>query len=285
MRHLVLLSALYVLIVALVLPSSLFASDQPPAEPAASAPAGEEAAAAPAEEPVAPEAPEETTPAEEAPAPEVPAETTPEAAPAPATTTAPAEPAPEAEEQADEPAAAPAKPAKPAKAEDAAEDAKGKKKKQKKSVRAKAAADQTVTIADYEFTPADITVQQGDEVTWVNDGPSDHSATADDGSFDTGIFPAGERRSVTFEDVGTFTYICTPHPQMEGTVVVEAAGSLDQAEEDLEDAEDDLAAAEDELDAADGLPDTGRDARVIALTGLLILMLGVILRLRARPQE
>ena len=127
-------------------------------------------------------------------------------------------------------------------------------------MRAKAAADQMVTISDYGFTTADITVQQGDEVTWVNDGPSSHSATADDGSFDTGVFAAGESRSVTFEDVGTFAYICTPHPQIEGTVVVEAAGSLDQADEDLEDAEDDLAAAEDELDAADNLPDTGRDA-------------------------
>ena len=63
-------------------------------------------------------------------------------------------------------------------------------------------------------------------MTWVNEGPSSHSATADDGSFDTGVFPEGESRSVTFEDVGTFTYICTPHPDMEGTVIVEAAGSL-----------------------------------------------------------
>ena len=274
MRHLVLLTALYALIVALVLPSSLFASDQQPAETGAEAPAAEEPIAPPAEEPATQPAPEETTPAEPAPVPET--ETAP--APAPPAETTPAAPAPEAEQPPAEPE--PAEPA-TAEAEEAGEPEKGKKKK----VRARAAADQEVRISDYEFTPPDITVQQGDEVTWVNEGPSSHSATADDGSFDTGVFPEGESRSVTFEDVGTFTYICTPHPDMEGTVIVEAAGSLTQADEDLESAEDDLLAAEEELDDAAGLPDTGRDARVVGLTGLLMLALGAALRLRARAQS
>ena len=274
MRHLVLLTALYALIVALVLPSSLFASDPQPADTEATAPVAEEPAAAPAEDPAVQQVPEETTPAEPAPAPTT--ETAP--APAPPAETTPAAPAPEAEQPAAEP-----EPAEPTAAEEAGETGKGKTKKKK--VRARAAADQEVVISDFEFTPTDITVQQGDEVTWVNEGPSSHSATADDGSFDTGVFPEGESRSVTFEDVGTFTYICEPHPDMEGTVIVEAAGSLNQAEEDLEDAEDDLLDAEEELDAAAGLPDTGRDARVVALTGLLMLVLGAALRLRARSQS
>ncbi len=273
MRHLGLLAALYALVVALVLPSSLFASDQPPtateAEPAA--PVAEEPAPAPAEDPATEQALEETTPAEPAPVPEE-AETIPTPPPAPAVSTTPAEPVQEAGD-------APAEPAEPAQAEDA-----GGKPKGKKKVQAKAAADEQVTISDYEFTPATITVQQGDEVTWTNDGPSSHSATADDDSFDTGVFGAGGSRSVSFDDAGTFTYICTPHPTMEGTVIVEAASSGDQAEEDLEDAGDDLAAAEDDLAATGALPDTGRDARVVGLTGLLMLALGAVLRLRARAR-
>ena len=277
MRHLLLLAALYALVVALVLPSSLFASDQPPtateAEPVA--PVAEEPAPAPAEDPATEQALEETTPAGPAPVPEE-AETIPTPPPAPAVSTTPAEPVQEAGEA----PAEPDEPAEPAKAENAGGKPKGKKKK----VQAKAAADEQVTISDYEFTPATITVQQGDEVTWTNDGPSSHSATADDGSFDTGVFGAGGSRSVTFDDAGTFTYICTPHPNMEGTVIVEAAGSVDQAEEDLEDADDDLAVAEDDLAATGALPDTGRDARVVGLTGLLMLALGAVLRLRARAR-
>ena len=48
-----------------------------------------------------------------------------------------------------------------------------------------AAATTNVTIVDFEFTPASITIQQGDTVTWTGDGPTAHSATASDGSFDT----------------------------------------------------------------------------------------------------
>ena len=91
--------------------------------------------------------------------------------------------------------------------------------------RASAAASTTVTIKDFEFTPAKITVSVGDTVTWKNDGPTAHSATADDGSFDTGVYGKGQSRSHTFDAAGTFAYICTPHPFMKGTVTVEAAST------------------------------------------------------------
>jgi plastocyanin len=276
MRQLVLLAALYTLIVALVLPSSLFASDQSPAETEASPPGADEPAAPPAEEPATEPLPEETTPAEPPPVPAP--EADPGPAPTPPASTTPAEPVPAVEE----PPAEPAEPAEAAQAEDRAGGRKAGQKKKK--VRARAAADRQVTIADFEFTPATITVQQGDEVTWANDGPSSHSATAEDGSFDTGVFGAGGSRSVTFDEAGTFSYICTPHPNMEGTVTVQAASSVGQPEEDLQDAEDDQVAAEDDLAATGDLPDTGSDVRVVGLTGLLMLALGAALRLRARAR-
>jgi LPXTG-motif cell wall-anchored protein len=89
---------------------------------------------------------------------------------------------------------------------------------------------------------------------------------------------------VTFDEAGTFSYICTPHPNMEGTVTVQAASSVGQPEEDLQDAEDDQVAAEDDLAATGDLPDTGSDVRVVGLTGLLMLALGAALRLRARAR-
>ena len=82
-----------------------------------------------------------------------------------------------------------------------------------------AAASTSVTISDFQFAPGGVTVNVGDTVTWTNTGPTPHSATASDGSFDTGIMDEGSSGSHTFTEAGTFAYICTPHPNMKGTVV------------------------------------------------------------------
>ena len=85
---------------------------------------------------------------------------------------------------------------------------------------AHAASDTTVTIADFQFSPASITIHVGDTVTWTNHGPSAHTATADNGSFNTGVLQKGQSASHTFNTAGTFSYICSIHPFMHGTVVV-----------------------------------------------------------------
>ena len=81
------------------------------------------------------------------------------------------------------------------------------------------------TISDFTYTPSTVTVTAGDSVTWTNGGPTGHSATADDGSFDTGILRKGTSGSHTFTTAGTYTFHCTPHPFMKGKVVVVAASS------------------------------------------------------------
>jgi plastocyanin len=87
------------------------------------------------------------------------------------------------------------------------------------------AADSAVTIAGFAFDPATVTIQVGDSVTWTNDDSAPHTATAEDGSFDTGQLATGDSETVTFDTAGTFDYICSIHPQMTGSVVVEAAGA------------------------------------------------------------
>jgi plastocyanin len=77
-----------------------------------------------------------------------------------------------------------------------------------------------VEINDFAFNPATIEVPVGTTVTWTNQDSAPHTATADDGSFDTGRLDQGQRGSVTFDQPGTYTYICTFHPNMKGTVVV-----------------------------------------------------------------
>jgi LPXTG-motif cell wall-anchored protein len=92
-------------------------------------------------------------------------------------------------------------------------------------VRAVARAAGSDTISDFRFTPSTITVSAGESVTWTNNGPAPHSATADDGSFDTGILRKGSSGSHTFTRAGTYTFHCTPHPFMTGRIVVVAASS------------------------------------------------------------
>ncbi len=90
---------------------------------------------------------------------------------------------------------------------------------------AKVAAATTVSIGDNFYSPATVTINVGDTVTWQNDGAADHSATADDGSFDTGVFRGGQSRSETFSSAGTIPYFCTVHGQAQsGKVVVRSSG-------------------------------------------------------------
>lgn len=79
----------------------------------------------------------------------------------------------------------------------------------------------SVTISDFAFSPASITVKKGTTVTWTNQDSVAHTVTSDSGNMlDSPLFSEGETFSFTFNQTGTFTYHCTPHPQMKGTVVV-----------------------------------------------------------------
>jgi plastocyanin len=76
-------------------------------------------------------------------------------------------------------------------------------------------------IRDFEFRPAELTVGVGTTVRWTNEGPSVHTVTADDGSFDSGALKPGATFEHTFGAAGTLRYHCVPHPTMTATVVVQ----------------------------------------------------------------
>ncbi|HEX3974699.1 MAG TPA: cupredoxin family copper-binding protein [Solirubrobacteraceae bacterium] len=90
-------------------------------------------------------------------------------------------------------------------------------------VTAHAAGDPGVTIADFHFSPAATTIHVGDTITWSNSGPSSHTATASNGSFNTGVLKKGQSASHTFTQPGTFAYVCQIHPFMHGTITVLAS--------------------------------------------------------------
>jgi plastocyanin len=89
---------------------------------------------------------------------------------------------------------------------------------------AASAQDKTVSIQDFAFSPGQITVAPGTTVTWVNKGPSAHTTTADDGTWDSGTLQQGEDFSFTFDKQGTYTYHCSIHPQMTASVKVSGGG-------------------------------------------------------------
>jgi len=79
-----------------------------------------------------------------------------------------------------------------------------------------------VSMADIAFDPAEVTVGVGDTVTWTNDDSVDHDVTADSfSSGDPGGIAPGDTFDHAFEEAGTFDYVCTVHPGMEGSVTVE----------------------------------------------------------------
>ena len=80
----------------------------------------------------------------------------------------------------------------------------------------------TVTIAGtttFSFRPASLTVTVGDTVEWKNTTEAPHTVTSDAG----GPLDGGGNYTFTFDTAGTFAYHCNFHPNMQGTVVVEAA--------------------------------------------------------------
>ena len=78
----------------------------------------------------------------------------------------------------------------------------------------------TVEMRDFEFFPAQLTVDAGTEVTWVNRGNVPHNAVAEDGTFDTGLQERDTTRSTVLDRPGVYPYVCTIHPGMEATVTV-----------------------------------------------------------------
>ncbi len=83
-----------------------------------------------------------------------------------------------------------------------------------------AAKSEKVDIVEFTYQPDPVVVQVGGKVIWQNQDTAPHTATADDGSFDTGTIEKGKTGSETFKEAGTFTYFCEIHPTMHGTVEV-----------------------------------------------------------------
>jgi plastocyanin len=150
-----------------------------------------------------------------------------------------------------------------------------------------AAANGAVTIKDFEFVQTSVTVSVGDSVTWLNQGPTAHTATANDGSFDSGNLSKGKSYSHKFTKAGTFSYFCKPHPFMKAKVVVTGAGSSGSGGSDSGgsggsgssgDDSSGTAGAGADSGSGDSLAKTGVDLIPWALFGFSLLAFGAAMR-------
>jgi plastocyanin len=75
----------------------------------------------------------------------------------------------------------------------------------------------------YRFDPPAIQVPAGTTVTWSNSDNFTHSVSVSGGAFPFLNLPPGQSGTLTFDQPGTYDYVCTYHAQdMQGTVIVVA---------------------------------------------------------------
>jgi hypothetical protein len=153
-----------------------------------------------------------------------------------------------------------------------------------------------VSIVDFGFAPPSLTVAAGTTVTWTNTGAVIHSVTSDTGAFDSSpscptgaCINPGSSFSHVFAQAGTFAYHCKVHPNMIGTVIVNAAPTTTTAVPGGNGNPPVTTAGSGSTVAPRGtgpeLAFTGTSSLVasLALGALAIITLGLALRPRRRP--
>ena len=77
-----------------------------------------------------------------------------------------------------------------------------------------------VRIKAFQFEPMHLSVQEGDTIKWTNDDLAPHTATADEGSWDTGEIIKGDTRSIIAKKGMEINYFCVFHPHMKGVIEI-----------------------------------------------------------------
>ena len=86
-----------------------------------------------------------------------------------------------------------------------------------------AVASDQVSITNFSFMPAAITVKVGTTVTWTNNDEEPHTVFSGTGGIKSPVLASHQSTfTFTFSKPGTFDYNCTIHPFMHGTVTVTA---------------------------------------------------------------
>lgn len=76
-----------------------------------------------------------------------------------------------------------------------------------------------VSIIDFGYEPAVLSIATGTQITWTNAGAAPHTVSIQEGE-SSGVLETGGTFERTFDTVGSFSYVCAIHPAMTGTINV-----------------------------------------------------------------
>ncbi len=77
-----------------------------------------------------------------------------------------------------------------------------------------------IEVKDFMFMPTTLTVNAGEQVTWVNRDEEPHTVVSDAGLFRSAAMDTDESFSFKFDKPGTYRFTCSIHPRMVGTIIV-----------------------------------------------------------------
>jgi plastocyanin len=83
-----------------------------------------------------------------------------------------------------------------------------------------AAADVSVTIKNFDYSPMALNIAAGTTVVWKNLDGEPHTIASVDGMFRSPALDQNDSYSFTFDHPGVFKYICSIHPKMKATITV-----------------------------------------------------------------
>jgi plastocyanin len=164
----------------------------------------------------------------------------------------------------------------------------------------------SVTVGNYFYRPSKLTAHVGDTVVWTNKGDASEGHTVTGDGLDSGVFHEGETFSHKFTEAGKVSYVCTLHPNMKGSVDVLARSSSSGSDPDQGNTNNPnaaqsqtgsgsggggrggggatAAATSGSGDDSGSLPATGSDSLLLSLYGLVLIELGLVIRMMARPR-
>jgi plastocyanin len=77
----------------------------------------------------------------------------------------------------------------------------------------------SISIKNFAFNPAELTVAKGTKVTWTNEDTAQHQIQSD--KFSGPLMRNGDKFEITFTETGSFEYTCAIHPSMKGKIIVQ----------------------------------------------------------------
>ncbi len=86
---------------------------------------------------------------------------------------------------------------------------------------APAAETDRIVVSDFMFQPTTLIIKAGSTVTWVNMDDEPHTIVSATGLFRSGALDTKDTFSFKFDEPGTYLFVCSIHPRMTGTIVVQ----------------------------------------------------------------